>query len=669
MSSSIGSPQSSPTVNERSLQLALADAGVEWADGPTTAADDLGSMRVDLAHVDVVLTDWADGTDVGPLRRVDGTRSETEASSDVEESAAVSTPRADCAPGTRIEGRREADPEALYALLRELDREAARIQLRRADIIGELITRQSAADLAAEPEPSPARRERAALEARAAVVDSVVATTGGRRGDWEARARFAMAPESITRPLRDAVAAGTVSFEQAGAVVADTASLNLPSDRRAAIAGAVSEYAGRRAALTGAGLGQREFRAKLRREVIKHAGTAARRETAAQGREVWIRDEVDGSATIGMRGRDARCVGAYRRVDAIARALRSGGDARTLPQLRSDVALDLLLFGVPAPDAPTATDHPGDPDAGWPAAVVNVVVSAASLLGLNDEPGLVEDTAVAAATVRRVAHARGGVWRRIVTDEATGYAMNAVVRSYRPPEAMARVVRARDARCRAPGCTRPAAGCDLDHVHEWHDGGQTCGANLADLCRPHHSKKTRHHWAAAIADDGRIQWRLPDGRTYATFPMDYRELGRDAISRDHDGVVDARPRPHGERDHDTNDHDTNDADELDADDRLSDAEAVAVGSPDSRSREHPSHQGEGSHSEGAQGVGNQDEGEHGQREHDEGSNDPLSTWLRGREAELREEIARLRADLDAESAAHRACRRAFEDFRGDHPPF
>lgn len=420
---------------------------------------------------------------------------------------------------------------ALYSQLRALDREVARLQLRRTEIVAQLMARQAAADLALEPEPTPQQRARAATEARAAVVDSVVAATGGRRGDWEARATFAQAPEPVTRLLREAVAAGSVSFEQASAVVAAGDALKLPTDQRAVIAEAITQYAARRCQQTGASVGQRQFRGKLRRELIKHAGTTTRRRAAHDRRELWIRDEEDSSAVLGIRGADARCVGAYRRIDAIARGLRSDGDARTLAQLRSDIALDLLLFGRSAPAAPTASDHPGDPQAGWPTALVHVVVSAASLLGLSHEPGLVEDTAVAAQTIRRMAYRQDGTWRRIVTDEVTGYAMNAVVKTYRPPGRMARVVRARDGRCRAPGCTRPAATCDLDHVRERHEGGQTCGANLQDLCRLHHSKKTRHHWAAAIADDGRIEWRLPDGRTYATYPMDYRELGRDVVDR------------------------------------------------------------------------------------------------------------------------------------------
>ena len=103
--------------------------------------------------------------------------------------------------------------------------------------------------------------------------------------------------------------------------------------------------------------------------------------------------------------------------------------------------------------------------------------------------------------------------------------MAQVAKSYAPPPRMARAVRDRDGVCRAPGCAVPAARCQLDHVVEVRDGGTTRGDTIADGCERHHAKKTRRHWAARITPDGVIEWRLPDGRIYPTFPMDYREFG------------------------------------------------------------------------------------------------------------------------------------------------
>jgi hypothetical protein len=54
---------------------------------------------------------------------------------------------------------------------------------------------------------------------------------------------------------------------------------------------------------------------------------------------------------------------------------------------------------------------------------------------------------------------------------------------YHPSRALTHLIRARNGRCTAPGCTRPAARCDLDHTHPWDQGGRTCECNLAPPCK------------------------------------------------------------------------------------------------------------------------------------------------------------------------------------------
>jgi hypothetical protein len=55
---------------------------------------------------------------------------------------------------------------------------------------------------------------------------------------------------------------------------------------------------------------------------------------------------------------------------------------------------------------------------------------------------------------------------------------------YHPSRKLAHLVRARSATCTAPGCTRPAARCDLDHTVPWDQGGITCECGLAPECKP-----------------------------------------------------------------------------------------------------------------------------------------------------------------------------------------
>jgi Domain of unknown function (DUF222) len=92
---------------------------------------------------------------------------------------------------------------------------------------------------------------------------------------------------------------------------------------------------------------------------------------------------------------------------------------------------------------------------------------------------------------------------------------------YRPSRKLQHLVRARSARCTAPGCGRPAARCDLDHTVPWDQGGITCECDLAPLCRHHHRCKQGQGWSLEQPEPGVLRWRVPSGRTYATTPTDY----------------------------------------------------------------------------------------------------------------------------------------------------
>ncbi len=92
---------------------------------------------------------------------------------------------------------------------------------------------------------------------------------------------------------------------------------------------------------------------------------------------------------------------------------------------------------------------------------------------------------------------------------------------YRPSRKLQHLVRARSARCTAPGCGRPAARCDLDHTVPWDQGGITCECGLAPLCRHHHKCKQTQGWRLAQPEPGVLIWHTPSGRTYATKPTDY----------------------------------------------------------------------------------------------------------------------------------------------------
>jgi hypothetical protein len=92
---------------------------------------------------------------------------------------------------------------------------------------------------------------------------------------------------------------------------------------------------------------------------------------------------------------------------------------------------------------------------------------------------------------------------------------------YKPSRKLQHLIRARNARCTAPGCGRPAARCDLDHTVAWDQGGLTCECDLAPLCRHHHRCKQSQGWKLEQPSPGVLVWRTPAGRTYATGPTQY----------------------------------------------------------------------------------------------------------------------------------------------------
>ena len=55
------------------------------------------------------------------------------------------------------------------------------------------------------------------------------------------------------------------------------------------------------------------------------------------------------------------------------------------------------------------------------------------------------------------------------------------------------LIQVRDRHCTGPGCDTPATQCEVDHVTEWQDDGQTNACDLDCKCRWHHRWKHRFH--------------------------------------------------------------------------------------------------------------------------------------------------------------------------------
>lgn len=287
----------------------------------------------------------------------------------------------------------------------------------------------------------------------------------------------------------------------------------------------------------------RAARLRICPEAAQHA-----RVRAFSARRVMVHPNGDGMATLIADLADVDAYRIHRRLTALAAGLQTDAaaegcpDPRTRDQLRADVLTDLLV-GTPAPHAIPAPDpgaeQPESDDTARQASPPNevtrteiqVIVSLETLLALSEDTAEVPGLGPVPAEVAR-ALACDGRWRAWITD-ATGAVTATGTRGYMPSAALARLIRAREPRCRFPGCHQTARQCDLDHAVPWPQGSTTA-ANLGPLCRRHHNLKTHTPWeldpdpppgepatttpgGAPTAAPG-WRWRTPAGLTIADGP-------------------------------------------------------------------------------------------------------------------------------------------------------
>ena len=411
------------------------------------------------------------------------------------------------------------------------------------------------------------------VEALTATVDEAALATG--LPAWEVARRLELAADARGRGARlgDAVAAGEVSPERALRIHRDTRRLGTE------VGLAVSERLlapGRDGSIRSHPAILRE----LRRQVAVHTPDPAQDRAAAiadRDATAVVDPDAVGTGSLLVTGEAGRVCAAIGRVDDLARRLRAAGDPRTLGQLRSDIAVDLLLYGWATPDPPAAerpraanpraanpgTASPGTASPGTaipragipeqsrttfmgqpPPAHVTVVVSLTTLLGLQDTVAEIPGHGfIPAVQARQMAMADGSVWRRLVVDPVTGAALDLSTRRYRPTPAMADLIAARDGMCRGPGCTVPAERCDLDHDIPWPSGPTAIG-NLSRKHRRHHNHKTRGTWTATTGDDGAITWRTRAKRRYVTRPRNYLDpLSQPVTEEDIEHALIEEPPP------------------------------------------------------------------------------------------------------------------------------
>ncbi|WP_261799050.1 HNH endonuclease signature motif containing protein [Actinomyces ruminicola] len=188
----------------------------------------------------------------------------------------------------------------------------------------------------------------------------------------------------------------------------------------------------------------------------------------------------------------------------------SGGSA---PAAVDGIETPVVVDGSSAPAAhgrsQSTTNGAGLYAGGGDALPLGTAPTAEVVIGRNRAP-------IPAATARALA--LGGVWRRLVTDPLSGAVVDVGRSHYRPPAALRDLVQARDQACTFPGCTVPAARCDIDHVISWAEGGTTSLNNLTCLCQAHHRLKHTPGWTLTRQDDDALLWTTPSGARYRRAP-------------------------------------------------------------------------------------------------------------------------------------------------------
>jgi hypothetical protein len=227
-----------------------------------------------------------------------------------------------------------------------------------------------------------------------------------------------------------------------------------------------------------------------------------------EGRRLNIAKHADGSVT----GRfDLDAVGGEKvqaAIESIVQADRPKGDERTRAQQNADALVQLCdnqLAGGHLPMLRTVKPH------------VMVTVDVEDLVAPATGPDAARTgfgAMLSAARARWVA-CDSTVTRIVLGPD--GLPLD-VGRTHRvvPPH-LRRAVEQRDVHCVFAGCGAPTHWCDVHHLVEWINDGETSLDNSALLCERHHTKV--HHGFRVRRDDG-----APPGHRWRTWRPDGTEI-------------------------------------------------------------------------------------------------------------------------------------------------
>ncbi|MEK0157389.1 HNH endonuclease signature motif containing protein [Arthrobacter oryzae] len=322
-----------------------------------------------------------------------------------------------------------------------------------------------------------------------------------------------------------ALQAGRISWQHARVMVDETTNLD-----KAGAAGLEAHFLDPAAPTPARGypagdLVPARFRVKVRtwRERHHPVSIEVRHARGVADRRVEYIPDRDGMAWLSAYLPAATAAGIWDRTTSAARALQGPDEARTLTQLRADVAATWLLTSGGTEDgiADVGTGKAGDVPS--PLAQVLITVPVFSLLGVTEEPAMLDGYGPVPPSMARALVADGASsFLRVLTDPRDGAPLEIGRTSYRIPKALRQWLRLRDGKCPFPGCSNQSLDNDADHLLAWARGGTTGISNLGQPCPKHHRLKHSTAWTPTGASANEPPgWTSPAGRRYASEQPDW----------------------------------------------------------------------------------------------------------------------------------------------------
>ncbi|MGF9649073.1 DUF222 domain-containing protein [Pseudarthrobacter oxydans] len=325
-----------------------------------------------------------------------------------------------------------------------------------------------------------------------------------------------------------ALHAGTMSWAHARNMVDQTASLD-PAGAAALEAHFLDPATPRPAAAARVGeMPAYRFKAKARQWRERHHPESLEkrhaRSVADRRVEFWPDNDGMGWVAACLPADQASAI--WDRLTAISREMQGPDEPRTLTQLRADNFASGLLTtgpGISAGNSPGGREGTAPDLSSSIRAQVLVTVPVFSLMGLTDEPAVLDGSGPIPASMARDLVADGaGSFYRVLVDPRDGAPLEIGRTSYRLTKAMRNWLRLRDGKCPFPGCNNNSLDNEADHILAWHKGGTTGISNLGQPCPKHHKLRHSSGWKPTAATTTEPPgWISPTGRHYKSEHQDW----------------------------------------------------------------------------------------------------------------------------------------------------